>query len=206
VNLSIADLSSGRNLFEAREDPRGLGFSRLAYSAVGGLLRHAGAICALGAPTVNSYKRLVPKGALPDISWAPTLVAYGDNNRSCMLRLPRSRRCVENRSTDISCNPYLVLALHVAAALEGIAEELDPGAPCVEDTFRMTGAERRARGWGALPRSLIEAAEALGADPLAREVLGDELHRDWVAAKLREWDEFHTRVSDWERDRYLQSL
>jgi glutamine synthetase len=198
VNLSLADLRSGRNLFADPSDPRGLGFGGLAYQSVAGLLAHPAAVTALSAPSVNSYKRLVPQGALPDISWAPTIVAYGDNNRSCMLRLPRSRRCLENRVPDISCNPYLAIAIHVAAVLEGIERGLDPGEPCREDTFQSGAA-----GYDRLPRNLLEAAEALDADPLAVDVLGHELHRDYVAAKVREWDEFHTRVSEWERGRYL---
>jgi glutamine synthetase len=192
VNLSLADLASGENRFDDASDPRGLGFSTAAYRTVAGLLAHAGALTALSAPTVNSYKRLVRQGALPDITWAPTAVAYGDNDRSCMLRLPRSRRCVENRVPDISCNPYLALAMHTAAALDGIERGLDPGEPgCAS---------------GVLPRNLLEAAEALAGDALAAEVLGPELHRDLVAAQVREWEEFHTPVSSWELDRYVHAL
>jgi glutamine synthetase len=191
VNLSLADVRSGENLFGDAADPRGLGFSALAYAAVAGLLAHAGAVTALSAPTVNSYKRLVPQGALPDITWAPTVVAYGDNDRSCMLRLPRSRRCIENRVPDISCNPYLALAMHVGAVLDAVERGLDPGP---------------ARTGGRLPRNLLEAAEALDADTLARDVLGPELHRDLVAAQVREWGEYHTAVTSWELDRYLNAL
>jgi glutamine synthetase len=191
VNLSLAEAGSGDNLFGDRRDRRGLGFSPLAYSAVAGLLAHAGALTALSAPTVNSYKRLVRQGALPDITWAPTIAAYGDNDRSCMLRLPRSRRCVENRVPDISCNPYLALAMHVAAVLDGVERGLDPGEPGVGER---------------LPRTLLEAAEALAADPLALDVLGPELHRDLVAAQVREWEEYHSLVSPWELDRYLGAL
>jgi glutamine synthetase len=140
---------------------------------------------------VNSYKRLVRQGALPDITWAPTVVAYGDNDRSCMLRLPRSRRCVENRVPDISCNPYLALAMHVAAVLDGVERDLDPGKPGVG---------------GRLPRTLLEASEALAADALAEEVLGPELHGDLVAAQRREWEEHHALVTQWELDRYLRAL
>jgi glutamine synthetase len=191
VNLSLADVGSGENLFDDRGDRRGLGFSRLAYSAVAGLLAHAGALTAVSAPTVNSYKRLVRQGALPDITWAPTKVAYGDNDRSCMLRLPRSRRCIENRVPDISCNPYLALAMHSAAVLDGVERGLDPGETGVG---------------GLLPRTLLEAAEALAADPLGVEVLGPELHRDLVAAQVREWEEHHSVVTAWELDRYLRAL
>ena len=165
--------------------------SALAYAAVGGLLAHAGALTALSAPTVNSYKRLVRQGALPDITWAPTVVAYGDNDRSCMLRLPRSRRCIENRVPDISCNPYLALAMHVAAVLDGVERGLDPGEP--------------GRG-GRLPRTLLEAAEALAADPLAGDVLGCDLWRDLGAAQVSEWEEHHSLVTGWELDRYLSAL
>lgn len=181
VNLSLADLGSGENLFGDRRDPRGLGFSTLAYRSVAGLLAHAGALTALSAPTVNSYKRLVPQGALPDITWAPTLVAYGDNDRSCMLRLPRSRRCIENRVPDISCNPYLALAMHVAAALEGVERGLDPGEPRTGGRLprsRGGGGARRRRagaggaGPGAAPRPGRRPAARVGRVPHPGQLLG----------------------------------
>src|SRR5205807_7178572 len=87
---------------------------------------------------------------------------------------------------DISCNPYLAIAMHIAAALEGIEQQLDPGEPCREDTFQLGAEERTARGYGTLPRTLLEATEALASDTLGRDVLGPELHRDYVAAKLAE--------------------
>jgi glutamine synthetase len=206
VNFSLADLDSEKNLFDDPDDWRGLGFGPIAYQATAGMLAHAGAIAAVSATTVNSYKRLVPQGALPDITWAPTIVAYGDNNRSCMLRLPRSRRCIEDRVPDIACNPYLAIAMHVAAALDGIERRLDPGEPCLVDVNQVSAGQLERHGLRRLPRTLLEAAEALDADPLAGEVLGPELHRDYVAARLREWEEYHTLVSDWERDRYLNAL
>ena len=87
-NMSLADPRSGENLFEDPGDPRGCGLSKLGYQFIAGVLRHARAICAVVAPTVNSYKRLVLKGSMSGFTWAPVFVCYGGNNRTNMLRIP----------------------------------------------------------------------------------------------------------------------
>src|SRR5258708_6469974 len=95
-NMSLEDAESGTNLFRDADDARGRGWSKSAYAFVAGIIRHALAIAALANPPVNSYKRLTPRLADGSVSWAPTYAAYGDNNRSCMLRLPRNRPAIEN--------------------------------------------------------------------------------------------------------------
>ena len=87
-NMSLADPRSGENLFEDPGDPRGCGLSKLGYQFIAGVLRHARAICAVAAPLVNSYKRLVLKGSMSGFTWAPVYVCYGGNNRTNMLRIP----------------------------------------------------------------------------------------------------------------------
>src|SRR5947209_10388007 len=99
-NMSLADVETGANLFRDKDDPTGRGWSKTAYSFVAGILRHARSIAALATPTVNSYKRLAPRLADGSVSWAPVWAAYGDNNRSCMLRLPHNRPAIENRAVD----------------------------------------------------------------------------------------------------------
>jgi glutamine synthetase len=202
-NMNLADAGTGENLFGYPEDPRGLGYSELAYHFVGGLLKHAQAITAVTAPTVNSYKRLVGRGYMPMITWAGVHLGYGDNNRTCMFRLPGNRRCVETRASDIAGNMYLGAAFFLAAGLEGIKEDIDPGDPVTEDMYKVGREDLINRGLRQLPRTLLEAVEALEADPLADQVFGP-LKKVFVEVKHREWEEYHNLVTDWERKRYLR--
>lgn len=203
-NMSLADLVSGENLFADEDDPRGCGLSRLGYSFIAGILRHAPAVCALIAPMVNSYKRLVTRGNMSGLTWAPVQISYGSNNRTNMLRIPLAGGRVECRAADISTNPYLGAALIMAAGLEGVREGLDPGDPRHEDMYAYTPRQLDEMGIRFLPRTLAEAVDGLEADELARSVLGPVMHDAWVAFKRAEWEEYHTHVSDWERRRYLR--
>jgi glutamine synthetase len=204
MNMSLYDLDSGENLFADRADPRGCGLSALGYRFIAGVLRHAPAVCALAAPTVNSYKRLVVRGNMSGLTWAPVLVSYGSNNRTNMLRIPLGGGRVECRAADISQNPYLAAALMLAAGLEGVREGLDPGEPHHEDMYGHAPEELARMGVRFLPRTLAQAVDALEADPLARRALGPLMHRTFVDLKRAEWDEYHAHVADWERSRYLR--
>jgi glutamine synthetase len=202
-NMSLAD-SAGDNLFADTDDPRGCGLSNLGYQFIAGVLRHASAICAVIAPTVNSYKRLVKQGSMSGLTWAPIFACYGDNNRTNMLRIPRGGGRVECRAADSANNPYLGAALVLAAGLEGIREGLDPGDPNRDNLYNLSEADLLERNIGWLPRSLGEAIDALEADPLARSVFGDAMFESYVAEKRSEWDSFAAHVSSWETDRYLR--
>jgi glutamine synthetase len=202
-NMSMAD-AAGRNLFAAADDPRGCGLSELGYQFIAGILRHAAAVCAVIAPTVNSYKRLVRRGNASGFTWAPIFACYGDNNRTNMLRIPFGGGRVECRAADSSCNPYLGAAMIFAAGLEGIREGLDPGEPNIENMYLVDEDELARRGVRNLPRNLLEAIEALAADPLAESVLGPEMLGSFIEEKLGEWDRYHCTVSGWERDQYLK--
>jgi glutamine synthetase len=204
INLSLADLDGVDNLFAEPDDPRAAGLSPLGYSFIAGVLRHAGAVSALVAPTVNSYKRLVAQGAMSGYTWAPIQVSYGRNNRTNMIRVPMGGGRIECRAADISMNPYLAMALVVATGLEGIREGLDPGEPCQEDMYRHTPAELAAKGMTMLPRTLSEAVDALETDSLAETVLGPLMHGAFCDLKRAEWHEYHSHVSDWEIRRYLK--
>jgi glutamine synthetase len=215
VNMSLTDLGTGENLFRTNDGlpasngsgPAGAigdgGWTKLAACFVGGILAHAPAIAAIANPTVNSYKRLTPRLTDGSVSWAPVWAAYGDNNRSCLLRLPRNRPCVENRGVDSAANAYLVAAFLLAAGLEGIAAGTDPGEPVSEMTYDWTAAPP---GSARLPRNLQEAIDAFTADPLTAEVFPARFVQDYAAMKQEEWDSYHAQVSDWERDRYLADL
>ena len=199
-NMSIADLNTEANLFRDADDARGKGWSKLAYSFVAGIMRHAAAIAAVATPTVNSYKRLQPRLADGTVSWAPVFAAYGDNNRSCMLRLPRNRPAVENRGVDSAANTYLAAAFMLAAGLEGIREGLDPGEPIDDITYDWKSTPA---GANRLPRNLLEAIEAFDDDPLTHTVFPAEFVAAYSTMKRSEWDEYHAQVTDWERERYL---
>jgi glutamine synthetase len=205
-NMSLADLRSGANLFEAArgEDPRGLGLSTLGYQYIGGLLRHGRALCAVLAPTVNSYKRLIRRGAMSYYSWAPVFNSFGTNNRSNSIRVPMGGGRCEYRNADSSLNPYLAAALCLAAGLEGIRERLAPGAPHAENLYECSDAELAAIGVEPLPRTLGEAVDAFAADPFVERVLGRELRDEFIRYKRAEWEEYHQHVSDWEIKRYAQ--
>jgi glutamine synthetase len=202
-NMSLSD-ASGKNLFADPQDPHGCGLSRLGYQFIAGVLRHAPAVCAAIAPTVNSYKRLIRRGAASGFTWAPIFACYGNNNRTNMLRIPLGGGRVECRAADIGCNPYLGAALMLAAGLEGIRENLDPGAPNTENMYLLPQAELAKRGIQQLPQTLSEAVEAFAADPLAKSVFGPAMFDSFVAFKRQEWAEYHAHVSDWELQRYLR--
>ena len=204
-NMSLADVESGENLFRDAADVRGRGWSKTAYGFVAGILKHAPALAAICNPTVNSYKRLQPRLSDGTVSWAPVWAAYGDNNRSCMLRLPRNRPCVENRAVDSAANPYLAAAFLLAAGLDGVAGQLDPGDPVDDVTYDWAGSGPSSGDLQAtrLPRNLLEAIEAFDADPLTRQVFPAEFVTAYIDMKLDEWNTYHGQVSEWERSTYL---
>lgn len=196
-NMSLSDRASGENVFLEPGEPRT--WTKTAYSFAAGVLRHARALSALANPTVNSYRRLVPRLADGSVSWAPTMISYGHNNRSCMLRFPENRPCIENRAVDSSANCYLAAAFMLAAGLEGIRKNLDPGDPVDDSTYDRRDVSR-------LPRSLLEAVEAFEADPLVHEVFAPSFIRDYAEMKRGEWETSHAEVTDAERATYLLNL
>jgi glutamine synthetase len=203
-NMSLADLKTGENLFYNPDDQRGCQLSKLGYQFIAGVLKHAAAICAVIAPTVNSYKRLVARGSMSGFTWAPVYVCYGNNNRTNMLRIPMAGGRVECRAADISCNPYLGAAMILAAGLEGIRDELDPGEPHTENMYNYSLAELEKLGIQFLPRNLGEAIAAFQADPLSEKVMGSSMYQSYINFKSQEWHDYHCHVSDWEIKRYLK--
>jgi glutamine synthetase len=208
MNVSLADVRSGTNLFAAPggDSRGGHGYSELAYHFTAGVLRHSKAITAVVCPTVNSYKRMVPYGRMREMSWAPVYQAYGHNNRTLVCRLPMNRRCLEVRQADSACNFYLGTALVLAAGLAGIRERLDPGEAVEYDTYRFSEPELAKRGVERMPRTLAAALDAFAQDDLAKATFGEALHETFLAYKRAEWEEFCLEVTGWERDKYLHLL
>lgn len=193
-NMSLANIETGENLFAPDAEGRfakqyGSPMSDLAYHFAAGILKHAPAITAVTSPTYNSYQGLIAQGDMPDISWAPVMMAWGNNNRSAMLRFPPNRYCVENRTPDIACNPYLAAAVQLAAGLDGIEQQLDPGPPLNTNCYELTRAQLKEAGVRLLPRTLLHALEAFEEDPLITRVFGEEFKNIYLKQKMREWDE-----------------
>lgn len=205
MNTSVQAVKNpGVNIFEKA---KGGGWSDDVFHAVGGLLRHGGALTAIACSTVNSYNGLVPRvGGFEGgtVTWAPTHMTYGYNNRSAMLRLPQSRYCIENRAADMCMNPYLGLGMTTAAMVEGITSKHCPGDPLNKDLYSMTPEQIAASGAQRLPRNLLEAIELLRDDALAKEVLGEAMHKSYLGYKVDEWERYHQTVTDWEVQEYLR--
>jgi glutamine synthetase len=191
-----------KNAFHDPGDPTGLGLSALARQFLAGVLAHARALCAVAAPTVNSYKRLVVGRSLSGATWAPAYVAYGDNNRTACVRIPHGR--LEIRLPDAGCNPYLVTAALIAAGLDGIDRNLDPGPAHNINLYQLSAEELKSKGIALLPQSLHEAIEALEQDAVICDGLGSDLAREFIHLKRLEWTEYSRHVSEWETRRYLE--
>ena len=196
--------SGGRNAFH---DPNGSHFlSETALHFIAGLLKHAPAITAVTSQWVNSYKRLVPGYE------APVYLSWAIKNRSDLIRVPvykpgkEEATRIEYRAADPACNAYLVFSVMLAAGLDGIRNKLEPPAPVEENVFEMSEEERKRRDIGTLPGSLEEAVRLMEESDLVREALGDHVFESFIKNKKIEWDNYRTRVTDYEIKRYLPIL
>ena len=197
INMSLAT-EEGKNIF-ADENGK-IGLSDDAYHFIAGIMKHARGMSAITNPLVNSYKRLVPGYE------APVYIAWSAKNRSPLIRIPASRgngTRVELRNPDPTANPYLVLALCLAAGLDGIKNKLEVPASVDCNIYEMTPGERRAAGIENMPADLKEAVDCLVADEFLCSVLGEHITTKYVEAKMKEWENYTTRVSQWEIDEYL---
>lgn len=196
INMSL--FKNGENAFIDPNDERGL--SDIAYGFIAGLMEHAKPITAITNPIVNSYKRLVPGYE------APTYIAWSGTNRSPLIRVPAARGAgtrVELRSPDCACNPYLAIAVCLAAGLDGIKRGLKPVESVQKDIYAMTHEERRAEGIHSLPKNLYEAIKEMRESDFMKEVLGEQVFYKYIQAKREEWMEYTSQVTDWELERYL---
>ena len=199
TNMSLS--RDGVNIFADPEDKNGL--SKEAYYFIGGLMKHIKAITFITNPLVNSYKRLVPGYE------APVYIAWSAKNRTPLIRIPTIRgnaAKIELRSPDSSANPYLALAVCLAAGLEGIREKIMPPEPIDRNLFEMGDEERAAAGIEALPGSLLEAIRAFEEDDFIKGVLGEDLSEKYVKAKTKEYADYRRQITDWEISRYLHVI
>ena len=199
VHLNLTDRRE-RNAFAGKSDPRKLGLSPVCYYFIAGILKHGKALSAVAAPTVNSYKRLLPG------RWNADAVTYGPGNRGAAVRIPDERgeaTRVEIRIPDNSCNIYLLLACTLAAGLEGTEKRLDPGEPLMFDASLMTDRERASRGLAPLPRSLGEALSEFEGDGLLRQTLGNDLFEEFLTQRYFESSKAADQVTQWEVSHFL---
>lgn len=204
--INGSGMHTNMSLFKENENAffdsnRELELSRDAYYFIGGIMKHIREISAITNPLVNSYKRLVPDYE------APVYIAWSARNRSPLIRIPAKRGMgtrAELRSPDPSANPYLALAACLTAGLEGIKNKIQPPAPIDKNIFAMTKAERVKEGITNLPGSLEEAVRELENSSLAKKILGDHIFETYVEAKHIEWDNYRTKVFQWELDEYLK--
>ncbi len=176
------------------------GLSETAKQFIAGIVKHARAFTAVTNPTVNSYKRLVPGYE------APSYIAWSLRNRSPLIRIPASRGVgtrIEVRSVDPSTNPYLGMAVLLAAGLDGVTSKATPPAPVDRNIYVMDKEEREELGIHDLPSTLKEALDVMSGDPVITEALGEHVLTRFLEAKEIEWDMFRTQVHPWERDQYL---
>ncbi|MET0425599.1 MAG: type III glutamate--ammonia ligase [Actinoplanes sp.] len=207
LHLSLAT-PDGRETFQPGDgpDPYGLGLSAEGYHFIGGLLAHAPGLHALTSPTVNSYKRVGATTTRSGATWAPAYAGYGGNNRTHMVRVPAPGR-IEVRCVDGAANPYLAAAGLVAAGIDGLEQQRDPGAPVPGDPARLSPAQAVAAGLRPVPATLLHAADQLAEDEVLRAALGKVPGGEYVdyyaECKRAEFADYHRQVSRWEQDRYL---
>ena len=205
THQSLFSIEKGRNAFADPDNKYGL--SDLARSYMAGILAHAKGMAAVLAPTVNSYKRLVPGYE------APTYITWGRTNRSALIRVPMISpgKSIEGTRAEVRCpdpssNTYLAFAVMIAAGLDGVERGLTLSDPVEESLFEMDAARVTERGIKELPGTLGQAIDELRADPVVCEALGDHVLEHYVEAKTAEWNEYRTQVTQWELDRYLEAF
>ena len=180
--------------------------SNVARHFIAGQLEHAKALAAIVAPTINSYKRLVPGYE------APVYISWGQVNRSALIRIPRysegreSSTRAELRCPDPSTNPYLAFAAMLSAGMEGVKRKLEPPEPVEESLYDMSNEKILNRGIRTLPENLREAVIALEEDSLMKDTLGEHCFNQYIEAKKTEWRDYAKQVSKWELDRYLEKI
>jgi glutamine synthetase len=198
MHLHMSLFKDGKNAFFDQTTANGV--SQVCSQFIAGLLGHIKACTAITNPLINSYKRLVPGYE------APVYLAWSERNRSPLIRIPARRgnsTRLELRSPDPSCNPYLALAVVLAAGLDGLKAKLVPPPPVNRNVYMMSPEERADEGIESLPGNLREALQELEIDDVVRDALGPHIFENFMEAKLIEWDIYRSQVHQWELDQYL---
>ena len=196
INMSLS--KNGKNIFEDENGKFGL--SKEAYHFIAGIMKHIKGMSIITNPLINSYKRLIPGYE------APVYIAWSVKNRTPLIRIPADRgegTRIELRSPDAACNPYLALAVCLAAGLDGINNELECPESIDKNIFEMSEDERRVENIDRLPSNLMEAICEFEKDDFIKGVLGEHISKKYIEAKKEEWNKYISEVSDWEIEQYL---
>jgi len=199
INMSL--VKDGVNVFDDPTKPMGLSDEGRYF--VGGIMKHVKGMMPVTNPLVNSYKRLVSGYE------APIYIAWSGTNRSPLIRIPAATKRgtrIELRSPDPSANPYLTLALCLAAGLDGIKNKITPPEPIGVNIYKMTEKEKKEAGIESLPGNLIEAIRELEEDEFIQGVLGKHICEKYIGAKKGEWDAYKAQVTSWEIEEYLHKI
>ena len=200
MNMSLHN-EAGGNVFNDKNDPNGM--SKEAYYFIGGLMKHIKAMTFITNPIVNSYKRFVPGFE------APVHIAWSRKNRTPLIRIPADRGGnvrIELRSPDTAANPYLALAVCLAAGLDGIRSKIMPPDSIDRNLFEMSEEELKEAGVEKLPMNLMEACQEFEKDEYIKNVLGNDLVQKYTQAKKKEYEEYVTQVTEWELNKYLHRI
>jgi len=197
AHVSVWDKSGKKNLFISKSDK--LGLSKMAYKFLGGVLHSADTLAAIFNPTVNSYKRIDAQVTSSGATWSPNAITYGGNNRTHMVRVPDIGR-FEMRLMDGAVNPYLLQAGILAAGLDGVANDRDPGKP---SSLNMYTEGHKATGVRRLPSNLLDAIRLFEKSKVLRATLGNELVDSYAKLKHQDWRSYSAAISQWERDNTL---
>ena len=192
---------NGINIFEDSDDENGL--SREAYYFIAGIMKHIRGMSLILNPVVNSYKRLIPGYD------APVYVSWSRINRTPLIRIPAAKghgTRIELRSPDPACNPYLALALCLAAGLDGISNQLVCPPPINRNNYHMTEKEVESLGIERLPGNLYEAVREFQKDEFVQSVLGKHISEQYMELKMKEWRQYEAEVTDWEIQKYLYKI
>lgn len=201
MHINVSLKKDGKNIFDDPSDK--LGLSAEAYQFIAGIMKHMESMTAITNPIVNSYKRLVPNYE------APVYIAWSASNRSPLIRIPAGRGSatrIELRSPDSAANPYLALAVCLAAGLDGIKNKLTPPDSVDKNLFNLSKEEREAHGIKSLPSTLAEAIEKMEECNFVSEVLGEHISKKYIEAKRSEWEAYRDQVTQWEIDQYLYRI
>ena len=197
AHISVWDKAGKTNVFA--DDSMELGLSSKGRHFLGGIMKHASALAAITNPTVNSYKRINAPRTMSGATWAPNTVTWTGNNRTHMVRVPGPGR-FELRLADGAANPYLLQAVIIAAGLDGVRNQADPGRRYDIDMY---AEGHKVRGAPKLPLNLLDALRTFDKDRSLKSMLGDEFSAAYLKLKMQEWDSFMGHFSSWEKENTL---